>query len=110
MDILEIQKLSLSLDGKKILNELDMDFQEGRVHAIMGTNGAGKSTLVSTIMGLAGYQDFDGDIIFRGKSIKGMSIDERAKLGITLSWQEPARFEGLMVILLQHLQNLTILQ
>jgi Fe-S cluster assembly ATP-binding protein len=97
MNILEIRNLSLQLGGKPILNELSMDIWEGHVHAVVGVNGAGKSTLASTIVGLSGYRDFEGDILFRGTSLKGKSIDERAAMGITLAWQEPARFEGLKV-------------
>ena len=74
-----------------------MDIWEGHVHAVVGVNGAGKSTLANTIIGLSGYRDFEGDILFRGQSLKGKSIDERAAMGITLAWQEPARFEGLKV-------------
>lgn len=97
-NILEIEKLTLKLDGKTILDELTLDLWEGHTHAIIGINGAGKSTLAGTIMGLNGYRDFSGDIRFRGRSIKKMAVDERARLGITLSWQEPARFEGLKVM------------
>lgn len=67
------------------------------MHAVVGPNGAGKSTLANTIMGLSGYMDFEGDIIFNGESIKGLSIDQRARKGITLAWQEPARYDGLTV-------------
>ncbi len=97
MNILQIQNLSLELGGKEILKDLSFDLWEGHIHAIVGTNGAGKSTLVNTIMGLSGYTHFDGDILFKGESLKGKSLDERARMGITLSWQEPARFEGLKV-------------
>jgi Fe-S cluster assembly ATP-binding protein len=97
MNILETRNLSLELGGKQILNDLNLEIWEGHVHALVGINGAGKSTLANTIVGLSGYQDFAGDILFRGKSIKGKSIDERAAMGITLAWQEPARFEGLKV-------------
>lgn len=97
MGIIEIRNVSLSLDGKKILNNLSMDIWEGHIHAIVGPNGAGKSTLAYTIMGLSGYRNFEGDILFDGISIKDKNIDERARLGITLAWQEPARFEGLTV-------------
>ncbi len=95
MGILQVENLTLELDGKKILDGLSMDFWEGHVHAVVGPNGAGKTTLANTIMGLSGYRDFRGDIIFEGESIAKLDIDERARLGITLGWQEPARFEGL---------------
>ena len=97
MEILEIRNLTLIMGGKKILDNLNMDFREGRIHAVVGPNGAGKSTLASAIMGLTDYKNFEGDIIFRGESIKELCVDERARKGITLGWQEPARFEGLTV-------------
>jgi Fe-S cluster assembly ATP-binding protein len=95
--ILEVVNVRLNLGGKPILDNLSMEFWPGYVHAIIGPNGAGKSTLASTIMGLSGYRHFTGDILFEGKSIRKLSIDQRARTGITLAWQEPARFVGLPV-------------
>jgi len=97
MSILEVNKLDLELGGEKILQNLSLKIWEGGVHAIVGVNGAGKSTLANTIMGLSGYRNYEGEILFKGESLKDKSLDERARMGITLSWQEPARFEGLRV-------------
>ena len=97
MSILELKNVTLELGGKRILNELSLDIWEGHVHALIGPNGAGKSTTANVIMGLSGYTDFQGDVLFEGQSLKGRSISERARRGITLAWQEPARFEGLSV-------------
>lgn len=97
MNILKVEDLHLELDNKPIIRGLSLDIWEGHIHAIVGTNGAGKSTLVNTIMGLYGYEDFTGNIFYKDTSLKGLSLDERARLGITLAWQEPARFEGLRV-------------
>lgn len=97
MKILELKNLSLTLDGRKVLDELNMAFLKGKTYTIVGPNGAGKSTFAYTIMGLTGYKNIDGDIIFEGKSIKNEGISERAKKGITLGWQEPAKYEGLSV-------------
>jgi Fe-S cluster assembly ATP-binding protein len=94
---LELTELSLELGGKRILDGLSARFEPARVHALVGPNGAGKSTLASTIMGLAGYTDFGGDIRLDGTSLRGVPLDERARRGITLGWQEPARYEGLSV-------------
>jgi Fe-S cluster assembly ATP-binding protein len=74
-----------------------LEIEEGKAHALVGPNGAGKSTLAYILMGLEGYREISGDIIFSGKSIKKLSVSQRAKLGITLAWQEPARFQGLKV-------------
>lgn len=97
MAILEVEGVGISLGGRRILNDLTMEFREHRVHAIVGPNGAGKSTLASVIMGLGGYTEFDGDVVFEGESLRGLPLDERARRGITMAWQEPARFEGLKV-------------
>jgi len=97
MGVLELRNVSLTLGGKPILNDLTVDFWEGHIHALIGPNGAGKSTLASTIMGLPGYTHHEGDILLDGESIKALTVDERARRGITLAWQEPARFEGLKV-------------
>jgi Fe-S cluster assembly ATP-binding protein len=97
MAILSVKNLSLAFNGKRILDDLSIDFWEGHVHAVVGPNGAGKSTLAATIMGLKGYSRFDGDILMDGESIRDLPLDGRAKRGITLAWQEPARFEGLPI-------------
>ncbi len=94
---LEVSNLTMRLGGRKILDDLSISFWPGHVHALVGPNGAGKSTLASTIMGLAGYEKFEGDIRLDGESLRGVALDERARRGITLGWQEPARYEGLPV-------------
>jgi Fe-S cluster assembly ATP-binding protein len=94
---LELIGVTLELGGKRVLDGLSARFAPARVHALVGPNGAGKSTLASTVMGLAGYGDFSGEIMLDGASLKGVPLDERARRGITLGWQEPARYEGLSV-------------
>lgn len=97
MAILELKDVTLEKDGKFLLKNINMEIWAGYVHAIVGPNGAGKSTLAHTIMGFTGYRKVTGDILFEGKSIKDYTIDERARLGLTLVFQEPARFEGVKV-------------
>src|SRR3989339_1901265 len=97
MNILEIKNVTLSFGEKNILNDISMEVWDGYIHSIVGPNGAGKSTLSSTIMGLSSYKNISGDILFHGESIKNLNISERSKKGITLAWQEPARYEGLSV-------------
>jgi Fe-S cluster assembly ATP-binding protein len=97
MAILELHDVRLELGGRRVLNGLSVAFWEGHVHALIGPNGAGKSTLASTIMGLSGYTGYEGEIFFDGANVRGLPVDQRARLGITMAWQEPARFEGLKV-------------
>jgi Fe-S cluster assembly ATP-binding protein len=97
MALLEIDHLTLALNGRTILDDLSLQLWGGYVHAIVGPNGAGKSTLASAVMGLEGYRAAEGRIAFDGEAIDRLSVDERARRGITLGWQEPARFEGLTV-------------
>lgn len=95
--ILAVKDLRLKVNGSDILNGVDVDFWKGYVHAVIGPNGAGKTTLGFTIMGLEGYKDYSGDILYKGSSLKGLDVYSISKKGITLAWQEPARFEGLTV-------------
>lgn len=95
--ILQVKNVGLTLNGNNILDNVTMAFEKGKVHAIVGPNGAGKSTIAFTLMGLEGYTSIEGDILFEGESIVGLPVDERARKGITLAWQEPARYEGLTV-------------
>lgn len=97
MNILSVCNVTQIFDGKKVLDNLSLEIWEGHVHAVIGPNGAGKSTLANTIMGLHGYTNHEGDILLEGKSLRNMAVDARAREGITLAWQEPARFEGLSV-------------
>jgi len=97
MTFLKVTDLHLSLDGEPILDGLSMDVERGAVHALVGPNGAGKSTLAYTLMGLAGYFPDSGSIVFDGRPITDLPVHERARIGLSLAWQEPARFEGLQV-------------
>ena len=97
MGILKIENLSLTINGSKILENINIDFLKDHIHAVVGPNGAGKTTLGFVIMGIGDYKDFTGDILYKGKSVKGLNVYERAREGMTLAWQEPARFEGLTV-------------
>jgi len=95
--LLRIENLSLKRNGRYILKQVNLVVRRGEIHGIIGLNGAGKSSLAYTIMGCADYIPDEGRILFDGRDITNSSITERARLGITLAWQEPARFEGLRV-------------
>jgi Fe-S cluster assembly ATP-binding protein len=96
--LLMIKKLGFTVQGKKILNDLELTLEAGEVHALLGANGTGKTTLANLVMGCTGYTPSSGEILFQGEPIKSLPLYERARLGITMAWQEPARFEGLRVV------------
>ncbi len=96
-ELLEIKNLDLTLDKEHILRDINLTINRGEVFAVIGPNGCGKSSLAYTLMGLKGYNQKNGKILFNGEDISDLSVTERAKKGITLAWQEPARFEGVTV-------------
>ena len=95
--MLQLQDAGLVLNGKRILQNLNLETRHGEIHSILGANGTGKSTLASVVLGLSGYREITGKIIFNGEDITDFTVSERARRGITMAWQEPARFEGLSV-------------
>ena len=95
--LLRIENLSLRREGYEVLRRVNLTVQPGEVHGLLGLNGSGKSSLAYTLMGCGGYAPDEGTIWFAGQDITGLSITARARLGLTLAWQEPARFEGLPV-------------
>ena len=96
--ILIVNDVRLTIDSKPILKGVNLIVEKGEIHSILGPNGAGKSTLASLIMGINGLKSpTEGEIIFKDTLINGKEIFERARLGLTLAWQEPARFEGITV-------------
>ena len=97
MSLLNIKSLTYEAGDKKILDDFSMTIEDSEVHALLGTNGTGKSTLAYLVMGCEGYGPTSGEIVFDGKVINDLKIHERAKIGITMAWQEPVRFEGITV-------------
>ena len=93
--MLEVKCLKLTLNGKPIINGLNLEVKEAKIHGLLGMNGAGKTSLANLIMGIS-YPD-EGSIIFEERDVTRCTISERAKMGLTLAWQEPARFEGLSI-------------
>jgi Fe-S cluster assembly ATP-binding protein len=84
-------------DGTEILRGVDLELNEGEIHAIMGPNGSGKSTLSKVISGHPAYEVTDGEILFRGRSVLDMQPDERARAGIFLAFQYPVEIPGVSV-------------
>jgi Fe-S cluster assembly ATP-binding protein len=95
--MLEVENLRLTLNGKSIINDLSLHVGKGEIHGILGENGTGKTTIAYLIMGANNYKPIGGRILFEGQDIADLSVSQRAKKGITLAWQEPARVEGLTV-------------
>ncbi len=95
--LLELKALFLEREGRIILDGLDLALQAGEIHALLGANGSGKSSLAYAVMGCEGYLPDSGEMLFQGRSIKALPLYQRARLGITLAWQEPARFEGVKI-------------
>lgn len=93
--LLNIKKLNVEVDNKKILKDLSLEINEGEIHAIMGPNGVGKSTLSRIIMGDNKYKLLSGDILFNNESIINLKTDERARLGIFLAMQYPTEISGI---------------
>lgn len=93
--MLNINNLHVAtLDGKKILNGVNLHIGAGEVHAIMGPNGSGKSTLANVIAGQENYQITEGSITYNGRDLLDMEADERACAGIFLAFQYPVEIPG----------------
>lgn len=95
--MLKINNLHADINGKEILKGIDLDIKAGEVHAIMGPNGSGKSTLSSVIAGHDAFEVTEGEVLFEGKSILDLAPEERAHLGIFLSFQYPVEIPGVSV-------------
>jgi Fe-S cluster assembly ATP-binding protein len=92
--MLEIKNLYVSVQGKQIINGLNLKVNAGEVHAIMGPNGTGKSTLASVIAGNTAYEVTEGEIIYNGKNLMELSIEDRAREGVFLGFQYPVEIPG----------------
>ena len=92
--MLQIKNLHVEVEGKKILNGIDMHIKKGEMHAIMGLNGSGKSTLSNTITGRENYTVTQGDILYKNESILEWSPEQRALAGIFMSFQYPTVISG----------------
>lgn len=92
--MLEVKNLHAEVDGKKILNGIDLCVKTGETHAIMGPNGSGKSTLSAVLVGNPLFKVTEGSITFNGKDLLAMAPEDRAHEGLFLSFQYPVEIPG----------------
>ena len=92
--MLEIKQLSVAVGEREILHDVNLTIGTGETHVLFGPNGSGKTTLLMAIMGFPKYQITRGSIIFKGKDITRLPPDERARLGIGISFQRPPVVKG----------------
>jgi len=92
--MLEIKELAVAIEDKEILHDVNLTIKTGETHVLFGPNGSGKTTLIMAIMGFPKYKVTKGSIIFNGRDITGLTLDERARLGIGISFQRPPVVRG----------------
>lgn len=92
--MINIKNLHASVEGKKILNGINLHVKAGEVHAIMGPNGSGKSTLSSVLAGKDEYEVTEGEVLFNQKNLLDMAAEDRAREGLFLAFQYPVEIPG----------------
>lgn len=95
MALLEIKNLHAGIEDKEIIKGLSLTIEPGTVHAIMGPNGSGKSTLSNILAGHNAYTVSEGEVLFKGKNLLDMKVDERANEGLFLGFQYPTEIPGI---------------
>jgi len=98
--MLSIRNLKVNVDGKPILQGIDLEIKAGEVHAIMGPNGSGKSTLAQVLAGREQYEIVSGEVTYAGQDLLAMKPEERARAGIFLAFQYPIEIPGVSNIYL----------
>ena len=93
--MLELDRVSVAVDGRAILHDINLRIESGETHVLFGPTGSGKTSLLAAIMGLPRYQVTSGIIRFQDQDISSLTIDERARLGIGLVYQRPPTLRGL---------------
>lgn len=94
-ELLDIKNLTVSVEEKKVLHDVNLNIKKGEIHVLMGPNGAGKSTLGFSLMGNPRYRIDNGKIIFKGKDITHEAPDKRSQQGMFLSFQNPLEINGI---------------
>jgi Fe-S cluster assembly ATP-binding protein len=96
-NLIAIDNLTVSVEGKQVLHNLDLQIMPGMTYALIGPNGSGKSSLAYTLMGHPSYVVTQGSFYYKGSDLKSVAIDERARNGIFLALQSPIEIAGLSV-------------
>jgi Fe-S cluster assembly ATP-binding protein len=96
--MLKVQNLHAIVDGKSILNGVDLEVESGEVHAIMGPNGSGKSTLAYVLAGRQGYEVSEGSVTYNGENLLELEPNERAARGLFLAFQYPIEIPGVVTM------------
>ena len=92
--MLRLKNLKIIREEKEIVKDINLEIEKNEIHILLGTNGSGKTTLA---LGIMGIYPVTGKIFFDGENITNIPVWERARKGLTIAFQEPARFEGLLV-------------
>ncbi len=98
MALLEINNLWVEVDNKPILKNISVHIEEKETYMVFGRNGSGKSTLLNAIIGLPGYDITNGEILFEGKNVVDLAIDEKIKLGMSIGYQHPIEIQGIKLV------------
>jgi Fe-S cluster assembly ATP-binding protein len=98
MSILKVEDLSVKVEDKLILKGISFSLKSGESHILFGPNGSGKTTLVGALMGLPQFEITSGKVTFMGIDITVKSVEERAKLGMVMSFQNPPEITGVKLV------------
>ena len=96
--MLTIKNLSVSIDDKNILNNINLQIKPGKIHVLMGPNGAGKTTLAQILIGNPNFQFSIFNFQLNGKNMVQLSTEKRARMGLFVSFQNPVELEGISVL------------
>lgn len=92
--MLDVRDVSVNIQGKKVLENINLTIQQGEVHVLFGPNGSGKSSLLMAILGFPSYKVTSGEIFFKGVNVTRLPINERVNLGMSVAFQNPPAIRG----------------